>query len=217
VAAGLLVAEQLNATPTPVDVLKGRGDLLSQLVVAPEDTGAHYEREQWHPGWADQGGGCDTRDIVLIDQGEGEVRDGRCHFTCPGGCWFSPYDDHLHSDPGRMDIDHRVPLGEANRSRVVGEDGTVGLGAGRVWTVTEKQAFAEDLDNLVAVTSAVNRAKGDKDPGRWRPPSREERCGYARAYATTKIDWGLTVDQAERDGLAQMLATCPAADPGRTP
>lgn len=181
----MLVAEQLNANShpaPPVDVIKGRGDLLSQLFVAPEDTGAHYDREQWHPGWADQGRGCDTRDIVLIDQGEGEVQDGRCRLTCPtGGCWFSPYDDLTHSDAGGLDIDHRVPLGEANRSRVVGEDG-------------------------------VNRAKGDKDPGRWRPASFEERCVYARDYAATKIDWGLTLDQAEHDGLAQMLRTCPDAE-----
>lgn len=94
--------------------------VLSQLVVAEEDTGAHYRREDWHIGWGEQGDGCDTRDIVLIEQGDGEVQDNQCRLVCPArDCWRSPYDDTLHSVARGLDIDHRVPLGEAARSRVV--------------------------------------------------------------------------------------------------
>lgn len=200
-------AATLHATPTPS---ADSADLLSQLVVAEEDTGAHYDREEWHIGWAEQGGGCDTRDVVLIEQGDGETRDSGCRLTCPArDCWTSPYDDTRHSVARELDIDHRVALGEAARSRVVQKGGQPGYGAGRVWTAEQRHLFAEDLSNLVAVTSSVNRSKGDRDAGVWRPSARSGWCGYARDYAATKVTYALTVDQREYDGLAAMLATCP--------
>ncbi|QRP49060.1 hypothetical protein [Amycolatopsis sp. FDAARGOS 1241] len=44
---------------------------LTKLRVTPEDTGAHYNRDDWKH-WIGQpafGKGCDTREMVLIQQG----------------------------------------------------------------------------------------------------------------------------------------------------
>jgi hypothetical protein len=40
------------------------------------------------------------------------------------------------------------------------------------WTTSQRQAFANDLNNpqLFAVTDNVNQAKGDAGPEEWKPP-----------------------------------------------
>lgn len=188
--------------------------LLEQLVVAEEDTGAHYDRDEWHTDWAYHGDGCSTRELVLYAQAEPDAsRGAACAPVCPvsgAACWTSPYDGRPTHDPGELQIDHRVSLKEASRSRVVDERGVATLGAARLWSGDQKRGFAEDPGNLVAVTGGVNQAKWHLDAGDWKPSLESAWCEYAVGYARTKIAYRLSVDQAERDGLAQMLATCPA-------
>lgn len=194
------------ATPPPANAAA----LLRKLPVATEDTGAHYERDEWGADWAERGGGCSTRDLVLIRQAPDARRGSGCALSCPTAepCWVSPYDGRATADAGDLEIDHRVPLKEAARSRVVA-GGRPGLGAGRVWTTERKQAFYEDQANLVAVTSSVNQQKSDADPARWRPATESAWCDYATRYIQTKLKYRLTADEAERAALNQMLATCP--------
>jgi hypothetical protein len=174
-------------------------DLLDTLTVRVEDTGAHYDRDEWGSGWADHGNECSTRELVLHDQGTGVVNGDRCAPVCPASgpaCWTSPYDGKQARDPSTLDLDHRVPVAEANRS------------GARNWTAAQRDTFYQDPTNLVAVTAAVNRSKGDDDPGRWRPPNRASWCGYAVSYVTTKSTYNLHVDPAELAALRSMLRTC---------
>jgi hypothetical protein len=193
------------ATPPPANAAA----LLSKLPAAREDTGAHYEREEWGEDWSVRGNGCTTRDVVLINQATGAAKRGAdCALSCPGAapCWVSPYDGKATADPGALQIDHRVPLGEAARSRTW--TGRPGPGAARVWSAEQKHAFYEDQANLVAVTSSVNESKSDGDPGTWRPANRKAWCDYATRYIQVKLKYKLTADPAERAALAQMLGTC---------
>lgn len=186
--------------------------LFGKLLVAEEDTGAHYDREDWGEDWADHGGGCDTRDIVLLEQARGAQRGDGCAPRCPAGarpCWVSPYDGRATTDPGELEIDHRVSLKEASRSRIIEPGGRPGPGAARVWTAAQRAAFHDDRANLVAVTAGVNQGKSDEDAGDWKPADRTAWCDFATRYAQTKVAYRLTVDQVEHDGLAQMFATCP--------
>jgi hypothetical protein len=194
--------------PPPADAAA----LLDRLVVAEEDTGAHYEREDWGEGWSEDGNGCSTRELVLLEQARAAERGRNCAPDCPSAgeaCWVSPYDGRPTGDAGELEIDHRVSLKEASRSRVLQPGGTPGLGAARVWPPERKHAFYEDRANLVAVTSRVNQSKSDEDAGDWRPQQTAAWCDFATRYAQTKIKYGLTVDRAEHAGLAQMLGTCP--------
>lgn len=197
--------------PPPADV----AGLFAKLVVAEEDTGAHYERDEWGEDWATHADGCSTRELVLLEQSGaqrlGARRGGDCAPTCPRAadhCWVSPYDGRPATDAGELEIDHRVSLKEASRSRVVAAGGKPGKGAARLWPAERKQAFYEDRTNLVAVTSSVNQSKNDDDPGRWRPADRASWCAFATAYVRTKVTYGLTADRAEHDALGQMLGTC---------
>ncbi|MFC5238047.1 HNH endonuclease family protein [Pseudonocardia zijingensis] len=167
-------------------------ELLAAIPVRVEDTGAHYDRDEWGD-WTSSYG-CDTRETVLIRDGH-HVRTGSgCRVL--SGTWPSPYDGATLTAPRRVDIDHRVPAAEAQRS------------GARNWTRAQRAAFFNDPTNLAAVSASANRSKGDDDPGRWRPPRRDAWCDYATAYITTKHSYRLHVDPAEHAALTAMLGTC---------
>lgn len=94
------------------------------------------------------------------------------------------------------DVDHIVPLHEVIES----ESSSKPLSAG------DRIAIANDFENLQIVGSSVNRSKGDRDPGEWMPPNSSSHLRYAIATINVKSKYGLTVDQAEYDVLAQVLA-----------
>ncbi len=168
---------------------------LGALTVAPEGKMAGYSRDRF-PHWSSQGEGCDTRDVVLQRQGADVQTGDRCKIT--SGTWTSVYDGVVVTDPGALDIDHTVALAEAWRS-----------GADK-WTDEQREKFANDLGGLqlIAVTASSNRAKGDQDAAKWKPPVESYWCTYARAVVSVKTLYALTVDEAERDALAAMLKTC---------
>lgn len=178
------------ASTTSTTATAGSGDpdeaLLGQLVVAPEHLGG-YDRDRFEH-WIDADrDGCNTRCEVL----EAERR--------PSVGWVSTYDGFVTTDPRDLEIDHVVALAEAWRS------------GAHAWDDARREAFANDLDEpaaLVAVSSASNQSKADKDPAEWRPPLRGAWCGWARGWATVKVRWGLTVDQRELAALRQVLADC---------
>jgi hypothetical protein len=207
-----LGAPPASPAPAPKPPPANAAALLKQLVVASEDTGAHYNRDEWGEDWADHGDGCSTRELVLLGQSRTAQRGRDCAPTCPeaaGACWVSPYDGRPTADPGELEIDHRVSLKEASRSRVVAAGGKPELGAARLWPADRKQAFYQDQANLVAVTAEVNQSKSDEDAGDWQPSVPRARCEFATRYAQVKIRYRLTVDPAEHAALTRMLGTCP--------
>ena len=167
--------------------------LVDRLVLAPESPDAGYDRGLF-PHWHDaDGDGCDTRCEVLATERRTDLS------GLAGGGWLSLYDGATTPDAGDLDIDHVVALAEAWRSGAAG------------WDAARREAFANDLaapGELVAVTAAVNRAKGDRDPASWRPPDRGAWCAFAISWATTKVRWGLSADPAEVAALRGMLAGC---------
>jgi Protein of unknown function (DUF1524) len=172
---------------------------LRQLVVAPEDTGAGYRRSAFGQRWADtDGNGCDTRNDVLARDLTQVRKRGRC--TVVSGILVDPYTGQMvafskaHAD--HVQIDHVVSLAEAWRS-----------GAER-WTDQRRQAFANDLDELLSTAAVVNDEKSDEDPGQRQPPTAAGRCRYARTVVTVKVTYGLTADQREREALIRDLAGC---------
>ena len=174
--------------------------LLKALPLAPERPRLGYDRSLF-PHWSDlDRDGCDTREEVLISESltPAQVDPFGCRVVA--GDWLSPYDGRRTSLPRDLDVDHVVALAEAWDS-----------GAGG-WDTTRRQAFANDLENpvsLIAVTSAVNRSKGDQDPAEWRPPRREAWCSFATDWATVKTRWGLSADAAEVRALEVLLKACP--------
>lgn len=191
--AALVAACQLPGELTALDDPSPVPPNLSALTVAQEDTGYHYDRDDW-PHWSHHGDGCDTRELVLHDEGRDVTKGKACRALA--GTWTSAYDGVTVHDPSELDIDHIVPLGEAADSGV------------RAWSEVEREAFANDRENLIAVTASSNREKSDQDPAEWLPAT-DYRCDYARRWVSVKAKYGLTVDPAERSALAAVLGKCP--------
>ncbi|MEU8461017.1 HNH endonuclease family protein [Streptomyces sp. NPDC029003] len=187
--------------PAPGDVLPGMVTVavartqLAALTVGKPGTMAGYSRDKF-THWAEQGNKCDTREVVLKRDGADVTQDSECRALT--GRWKSLYDGATVTEASKLDIDHMVPLAEAWRSGAAG------------WDAARRKAFANDLTRpqLLAVSAASNRSKGDQSPDLWQPTDKAAWCQYGRAWTTVKSHYGLTVTDAEKAKLTTMLDTC---------
>ncbi|WP_260618513.1 HNH endonuclease family protein [Streptomyces sp. WAC07149] len=190
-----------DAKPASGDVLPGMvGAAVARTQLAALTTGkpgtmAGYSRDKF-THWAEQGNKCDTRETVLKRDGADVTQDSECRAV--SGSWKSLYDGVAVNEASKLDIDHMVPLAEAWRSGASG------------WDAAKRKAFANDLTRpqLLAVSAASNRSKGDQSPDLWQPPDKASWCQYGRAWTTVKSRYGLTVTDAERAMLTTMIDTC---------
>lgn len=94
-----------------------------------------------------EGGGAPRRGREAPTKGSG------CKLS--GGEWLSYYDELTITDPGKLDIDHMVPLEEAWSS------------GAQDWDADRREAYANDVQaerSLVAVSFKTNR-EGPQGPG----------------------------------------------------
>ncbi|MGW0669874.1 HNH endonuclease family protein [Streptomyces sp. NPDC002746] len=197
-AAALTLLPLFAAAPAHAhaDVLT-LSDGIQRLPLAAESRDGYKRTAFKH--WVDADkDSCNTRAEVL-------EAESRVPVTVEPGCkivageWYSYYDGITLTAPGGLDIDHMVPLAEAWDS-----------GASQ-WTAARREAYANDLGadrSLVAVTAKTNRSKSDQDPSTWLPPLADARCTYAADWVSTKLRWGLTVDQPEVAALTELAETC---------
>lgn len=118
----------------------------------------------------------------------------------PVACAFPP--ETVGTDPysglalpvGDIEVDHVVPLSAA-----------WDLGA-HAWTDAQRHAFANDPDNLVATSRALNQAKSDQLASGWLPPGRRARCEYVRAQANVVKNYGLALPAKEKRIMRRQCA-----------
>ncbi|WP_405976745.1 HNH endonuclease family protein [Streptomyces sp. NBC_00988] len=179
--------------PPPTDIARAE---LDELTVAAPHPMTGYSRSKF-PHWITQHGTCDTRETVLVRDGQDVLQDDQCRAV--SGTWTSAYDGKVSSKPStEVDIDHMVPLANGWRS---GAD---------EWTTVKRRQFANDLENpqLIAVSASSNRQKGDQSPDQWTPPLRTYWCTYSRAWTHVKYVYSLNVTAPEKAMLDTMLDTC---------
>ena len=162
-----------------------------------------YSRKSWRH-WIDADHDCQhTRAEVLIAESEVPVEfaDER-HCQVKRGRWTCPYTGRVVTNPAELDIDHVVPLENANAS------------GGWRWTPRRKQAFANDLEHpeaLVAVVASANRQKGSKGPEAWLPPSAAFRCQYVADWVAIKERWSLRESGQEAAAISREQRVCAQA------
>jgi hypothetical protein len=201
-----------KATSSPGNVPPGAARAraaLNRLVVRPRPRGTEgYVRAAFGSSWIDTDhNGCNQRDDVLLRDAVPHTtrvqQQGACDHDVLAGTWHDPYTGRtltftdlkdLHQAEA-IQIDHVVPLAEAWVS-----------GAKR-WSRDRREAFANDLHELLAVDGPTNMSKGDGDPAAWRPRQGYQ-CAYARRWITVKARYHLAVDPSERSALTQMLGFC---------
>lgn len=181
--------------------------LLDLLEVAEEPPRDGYSRDEF-PHWLDiSGSGCTARQDALLAQAIGLVQRDRFRpCVIVEGDWYSLFDGETHSgSPSDVDVDHVVALAEAWDSGAAD------------WTLERRQQFANDPLNLLVVTRRSNQAKADLDAGEWKPPMADAWCVTASMMILTKLRYAMTVDAAERDGLAEMARRCERSDQRTVP
>jgi hypothetical protein len=104
-----------------------------------------------------------------------------------------PYTGQRISLP-QIQIDHVVPLKAAWNA------------GASTWTATERQRFANDPAELLAVSAHANEAKGDATLAGWLPPNAVERCPYVVQYLTVAVTYHLPITGADKTAAAN---TCP--------
>ncbi|WP_030429928.1 HNH endonuclease family protein [Allokutzneria albata] len=194
-AVSIGVTGSASATPPGIPDTGTAKSELAALRVAPEGPMTGYSREEF-PHWGTVSGTCNTRETVLKRDGTNVQTNASC--AAVSGSWFSPYDGKTYSAASDIDIDHVVPLAAAWRS------------GAKAWTKDKRKQFANDLVNpqLIAVKDTVNQQKGDQTPDKWKPPVQGYWCTYAKMWTRSKSKWGLTITQAEKGALSDMLGRC---------
>ena len=154
------------------------------------------------PAWADADrNGCDQRnDVLHRDLTDVQVREGTQGCVVIAGTLDDPYTGALvpfvKAEAAEVPVDHVVPLAAA------------WVQGAAAWPVEQRQAFANDLTNLIATTRAENSSKGDSTADEWVPPDAAYGCSYATVVITVKDRYALTVSPAEAAALEDLLATC---------
>ncbi|WP_345710250.1 HNH endonuclease family protein [Kineococcus glutinatus] len=161
-----------------------------------------YSRDRFGDGWQDpDGNGCDTRnDVLRRDLAAVQVRgDDPC--VVQRGTLTDPYSGAVvdfRRGQGTSDdvqIDHVVALSDAWQKGAA------------AWSEEERERFANDPFELLAVDGGLNAAKGDGDAATWLPP--RGRCAYVARQVAVKLRYELWVTAAERDAMRDVLSDCP--------
>jgi hypothetical protein len=156
-----------------------------------------YDRSDW-PHWSDDDKDCqNTRHEILISTSKKIVE-----FKTENGCnvstgeWFDPYLGNTYFNSAELDLDHIVPLKFAH-----------GHGAD-IWSRERKEAFANDLDNLILVQASLNRQKGAKGLDEWLPPNHLYRCEYISRFNVIMSKYELKYIPTEQRIIDRMVKAC---------
>ena len=196
VPAGTLAPAAASAALAALPVAE-KGSLTGYERGCGEDEGCVFG-----PAWSDiDHNGCDQRnDVLHRDLTAVQVREGTHDCVVVGGVLDDPYTGQtvtfVKADAAEVPIDHVVPLAAAWVQGAAG------------WPAEQRQAFANDLANLMATTRAANSAKGDSTAEEWVPDDPSYGCSYASVIVTVKSRYALAVTPAEATALQSLLATC---------
>ncbi|WP_242888879.1 HNH endonuclease family protein [Actinomadura litoris] len=187
-----------TSSPSAAPGTKGSGRDLSSLRVASEGDGGGYKRDRFGTRWKDTDhNGCDQRNDVLARDMEDVRKKGSC--VVLAGRLHDPYSGKditfSKSDAAEVQIDHVYPLALAWR-----------MGASR-WGEDQRERFANDHANLLAVWGVPNRQKSDSGPGEWKP-QKGFQCTYAVKYVAVAKKYDLPVTRSDHDALRSFLSRC---------
>ena len=124
------------------------------------------------PHWSDlDGNGRNTRQDVIV------IQTIKCEDT---PIWLCPYTGKIFTSPVHMDLDHIVPL------KWAWDHGA------KKWSTQRREEFANDLDNVILVSSGSNRSKGARGPMSWLPPNVAFHQEYILRFAQICVKYNLT-------------------------
>lgn len=176
---------------------------LGKLKVKGKAPKTGYDREEkFGRSWIDvDQNGCDTRnDVLARDLEDITLDDDEC--TILGGVLDDPYTGKTinftrgQDTSSEVQIDHRVALMNAWQT-----------GAQQI-SQSQREALANDPENLASVDGRANSQKSDGDTATWLPSNKDYRCQYVESQVSVKIKYDLWVTPAEKDAMSRELSKC---------
>lgn len=192
--------QQMPAPSVAQNASGPAADALAKLAVKGRAPKTDYARTQFGQGWQSVGR-CDTRNMILQRDLINVTVDEDCRVTA--GTLHDPYGGRTiqfvrgEETSDDVQIDHVVALSNAWQT-----------GAQQL-TQLERESFANDPLELLAVDGSMNQEKSDADAASWLPPNKAFRCQYVARQIAVKVKYRLWVTQAEKDTMLRVLATCP--------
>lgn len=160
------------------------------------------------PAWNDPtaASACDTRNRILKAQmTEVVIKVGTHDCKVLSGLLHDPYSGtdirFTSGNPMAVQIDH-----------IAAEARVWNLGAAG-WTPVQRQIFANDPDNLLAVSGPLNVAKSDAGPDTWLPPNTAFDCVYIEKYLKVMVKYHLPITRGDRDTALRVCPKSVAAPP----
>lgn len=166
--------------------------VLLGLLAAEQVFGAGYNREAFKH-WSDlDHDGMNTRYETLASQAVPCPSTVLVVLSATCKAWVCPYTGTVFFEPGKLDIDHIVPLKWAWEH-----------GADK-WSPGQREAFANDPKNLLAVEASANREKGAKGPDEWLPPKKDYDAEYIDRFGSVCDNYKLVYDKKKLSRLRLM-------------
>ncbi len=174
-------------------------DLLAALPVKGRAPKTGYTRTQFGDGWA-LVGLCDTRNLILAR----DLVNARVSKACKvmSGTLHDPYTakdvlfERGATTSDLVQIDHVVALSNAWQT------------GAQLLTAQQRESFANDPLNLLAVDGQANQDKSDGDAATWLPPNKLFRCQYVARQISVKTKYSLWVTPGESVAMRQVLQSC---------
>lgn len=159
-----------------------------------------YSRQQFGDGWG-KTNGCSVREVILVRDLTDEKVDDKCRVQ--SGTLADPYTGKIiqfqrgQETSQLVQIDHVVALSDAWQK-----------GAQQL-SPAQREQFANDPLNLLAVDGPANQVKGDGDAATWLPANKSFRCQYVARQIAVKFKYQLWVTSNEKSAMQRVLASCP--------
>lgn len=174
----------------------------------PEASITEYRRDYFGKGWASIDG-CSIRNLVLERDLDNITWLPKSNCIVATGTLDDPYTGQqlqfqhdavaIPDNPGSqgVQIDHIVSLRAA------------WFGGANTWSESDRIAFANDTENLIAVDGPANNGKNALGPGEWLVPSNpDHRCDFAAQYVSVADKWSLAVTAEDKSALLRQLEMC---------
>ena len=116
-----------------------------------------------------------------------------------GDKFYEAYTGVYYDHPRDVQVDHIVAKREAHDS------------GGCAWAPSLRRAFAHDVENLALASPTLDLGvKAGRDAAEWMPDF--NRCWFAGMVVAVRLKYALTVDEAERDVLEEVLSGCESTE-----
>lgn len=178
---------------------------LAEIQTRAPVSSSGYSRHEFGERWADvDRNGCDTRNDVLGRDLIQAVPADQYGCRIGSGVLIDPYSGERiifrrgEATSAKVQIDHVVSMSDAWRK------GAQDL------SFKEREEFANDPLNLLAVDGEMNKAKSNFDASEWLPPRKDFHCEFVSIHVAVKYKYELWMTPQEHQSIQKLLEEqCP--------